>query len=148
MCLLPYLLYWILTAFCSPFSHCTLHFHFHFVLGFSLPGKLDGFSQWLRRSVTFGRAQSFSFSNSERSHFNSKLIWNSMHHPSAWGLWGRPRGAAARVPSVSTAGVEIQQPDGTHCVPYRACAACAAVRRRRWGTSWRTAAVGAVVRSR
>ena len=36
----------------SPFALCTLHFHFHFVLGFSLPGKLDGFSQWLRRPVT------------------------------------------------------------------------------------------------
>ena len=23
----------------SPFSLCTLHFHFHFVLGFSIPGK-------------------------------------------------------------------------------------------------------------
>ncbi len=31
-----------------------------------------------------------------------------MRSTAAWGLWGRPRGAAARVPSVSTAGVEIQ----------------------------------------
>ena len=30
----------------SPFSLCTLHFHFHFVLGFSIPGKLDGFSHY------------------------------------------------------------------------------------------------------
>ena len=36
-----------------------------------------------------------------------------MNHPSAWGLWGHPRGAAARVPSVSTAGVEIQHVEWT-----------------------------------
>ena len=44
----------------------------------------------------------------------------------AWGLWGRPRGAAARVPSVSTAGVEIQHAPArntrTHCV---CCVQCA-----------------------
>jgi hypothetical protein len=40
----------------------TLHFHFQFGLGFSIPGIFDGFSQWLRRSVTSAVILIFQFS--------------------------------------------------------------------------------------
>ena len=61
------------------FSLCTLHFHFHFVLGFSIPGKLEAlFGRGpILSAPTHSASQSGHFwtrSNSERSHFNLEMM--------------------------------------------------------------------------
>ena len=64
------------------FSLCTLHFHFHFVLGFSIPGKLPVKVAIFGRgpilsAPTHSASQSGHFwtrSNSERSHFNLEMM--------------------------------------------------------------------------
>ena len=102
------------------FSLCTLHFHFHFVLGFCM---ID-LCEMIGSEIGFVR--------SPKSIFNSKIEDRARAGGDQCAA-ARARGGAERALSplrdcayrtVSTAGVEIQQADGTHRVPCVRCVCC------------------------